>query len=145
MSVTSSFAKIRPRRGTLTQWSIENPLLDEGEFVIEVPDSGIGTGISKIKVGDGVHRYNELPYSLDGTSAASIIGGSVSSFNMIQLRAGTAEQWAEIDPIIATNEIVYDQTKNSIKIGDGTKRYSELSFINAGDLVVTEIDGGFEG
>ena len=72
--------------------------------------------ISKIKVGDGVHRYNELPYSLDGTSAASIIGGSVSSFNMIQLRAGTAEQWADIDPIIATNEIVYDQTKNSIKI-----------------------------
>ena len=54
MSVVSSFAKIRPRRGTLANWSAENPLLDEGEFVMEVPDSGIGTGLTKIKVGDNI-------------------------------------------------------------------------------------------
>ena len=144
MAVVSSFAKIRPRRGTLALWSAENPLLDEGEFVLEVPDSGIGTGISKIKVGDGIHRYNELPYSLDGTSAASIIGGSVTSFNMIQIRSGEASEWAEVDPILATNEIVYDKTYNSIKIGDGVTRYSELPFINSGG-VITDLNAGFEG
>lgn len=144
MSVVSSFAKIRPRRGTLSAWSLEDPILEEGEIAMEVPDSGVGTGISKMKVGDGIHKYTELPYSLDGTSAASIIGGSVTSFNMIQIRSGTNPEWAELDPVIATNEIVYDQTYNSIKIGDGTSRYSELSFINAGGIV-TEVNGGSEG
>jgi len=144
MSVVSSFAKIRPRRGTLANWSVENPLLDEGEFVMEVPDAGIGTGLTKIKVGDGIHRYNELPYSFDATSAASIIGGGVTSFNMIQIRSGSNSEWNEVDPIIATNEIVYDQTYNSIKIGDGVKRYSELSFINAA-AVLEDINAGSEG
>jgi hypothetical protein len=144
MSVVSSFAKIRPRRGTLAAWSLEDPILEEGEMVVEVPDTGIGTGISKMKIGDGIHHYTELPYSLDGTSAASIIGGSVSSFNMIQIRSGSSAEWAELDPIIATNEIVYDRSRNSIKIGDGVTRYSELPFINSGG-VLTDIDGGSEG
>lgn len=146
MPATSSFAKIRPRRGTLALWSSENPLLDEGEFVLEVPDSGIGTGISKIKVGDGIHRYNELPYSLDGTSAASITGGGVDveHCNLISIRSATSTDWLEIDPIIRTNEIVYDRTLNSIKIGDGVSHYSELSFINAGGII-TDLNAGFEG
>jgi len=146
MSVVSSFAKIRPRRGTLALWSSENPLLDEGEFVLEVPDSGIGTGISKVKVGDGIHRYNELPYSLDGTSATSIDGGSVVSYNTIKLRAGTDTQWREQDPVIRQNEIIYvtDPSINAIKVGDGVKRYSELGFINSGG-VINDLNGGNEG
>ena len=146
MSIVSSFAKIRPRRGTLTMWSIENPLLDEGEFVLEVPDSGIGTGLSKIKIGDGIHRYNELPYSMDGEAANEIIGGSVIEQNshLIQLRSGTAEEWAEQDPIIRKNEIVFDETYNSMKVGDGVHHYSELSFIYSGG-VITDLNGGNEG
>ena len=39
-----SFAKIRPRRSTKTEWELINPILMEGELGIEYPDSGIGTG-----------------------------------------------------------------------------------------------------
>lgn len=147
MSVVSTFAKIRPRRGTLSAWSTENPILDEGEFVIEVPNSGIGTGISKIKIGDGIHHYNELPYSMDGESASEIIGGGVIQQNahLIQLRSGTAAQWAAEDPVIRKNEIVFDETYNSFKIGDGVSRYTELNFIMAGGVIPTDLNGGNEG
>ena len=37
------YAKIRPRRGTATEWSILNPVLAEGELGVEFPDSGVGT------------------------------------------------------------------------------------------------------
>ena len=61
-----SFAKIRPRRGTANEWSSVNPILVEGEIGIEVPDSGVGTGKVKIKFGDGVKRWNDLPYGVTG-------------------------------------------------------------------------------
>ena len=135
-----SFAKIRPRRGTLTDWVAENPILDQGEIALEYPNEGIGSGLSKMKIGDGIRHYSDLPYSLDATSAASIIGGNVSSFNLIELRAGTETEWANIDPIIAENEIVFDRTNNSIKIGDGIHRYSELNYINSGGTFITDYD-----
>lgn len=59
-----SFAKIRPRRGTASEWSSVNPVLVEGEIGIEVPDSGVGTGTVKIKFGDGVNAWNDLPYGV---------------------------------------------------------------------------------
>ena len=62
-----AYAKIRPRRGTATQWRTANPVLLEGEQGIEVPDSGIGTGVVKIKFGDGVSAWNDLPYGVLST------------------------------------------------------------------------------
>jgi hypothetical protein len=43
------FVKLRPRRSTKTEWDLIDPVLKEGEFVIEVPDTGVGTGLSKFK------------------------------------------------------------------------------------------------
>lgn len=62
-----SFAKIRPRRGTATQWTTANPILAEGELAIEVPTEGVGTGLVKIKIGDGVTSWNDLPYAVEGS------------------------------------------------------------------------------
>lgn len=59
-----SFAKIRPRRGTASQWATIDPVLAEGEIGIEVPDSGVGTGAVNIKFGDGVKKWSELPYGI---------------------------------------------------------------------------------
>ena len=81
-----SFAKIRPRRGTLEDWVLENPILDQGEIAFEYPNTGIGTGYCRLKVGDGIRRYSELPYSLDATSAASIVGGSVADSHLISVK-----------------------------------------------------------
>ena len=57
-------AKIRPRRGTVTQWATVNPILAEGEIGIEFPNTGVGTGKAKIKFGDGKTRCNSLPYAV---------------------------------------------------------------------------------
>lgn len=126
-----SYSKIRPRRGTLYEWSTFNPILYEGELAVEYPASGIGTGLCKFKLGDGVTKYTNLPYAFDGTAAGAINGGSVDLFNLIQIRSGTAELWETIDPILALNEIAFDTTNKSFKMGDGNSTWNELDFINA--------------
>ena len=80
-----SFAKIRPRRGTASQWSNANPILTEGEIGIEVPSTGVGTGNVKIKFGDGSTHWNDLPYGLDNSNA----GGSSSDVISEKFIAGT--------------------------------------------------------
>lgn len=67
-------ARIRPRRGTATQWATVNPTLAEGEIGIEFPDTGIGTGLVKIKFGDGEKAWNDLPYGFDVDLIAEAIG-----------------------------------------------------------------------
>lgn len=150
MSIVSTFAKIRPRRGTRSLWSAENPVLEEGEFVLEVPDSGIGSGITKIKVGDGIKKYNQLPYALDGEAANAINGGGVigevgRDIHLIQLRSGTATAWETQNPVLAEHEIVFDETHYSFKVGDGIRPYKELPFIYSGGVITPDVDGGFEG
>jgi hypothetical protein len=50
---------IQLRLGTIAQWVAANTLLIDGEFGIEVnPD----TSTRRIKLGDGVLRWNQLPY-----------------------------------------------------------------------------------
>jgi hypothetical protein len=53
--------KLQVRRDTLDQWITVNPRLSEGEigFVIDT---------NKIKIGDGIHRWNDLPYIVADTT-----------------------------------------------------------------------------
>ena len=50
----------KPKRGSHNVIARINPLLEEGEVVFEYPESG-NRGLGLIKMGDGVHRYNDLP------------------------------------------------------------------------------------
>lgn len=127
-----AYAKIRPRRGTKYEFSIVNPILAEGELVVEVPESGVGTGLSKFKIGDGISKYNDLPYAFDGASASSIIGGSVEQFNLITFRSGSSELWELIDPILELGEPGFDSTENSLKVGDGIHKWTELDYLAGG-------------
>lgn len=47
--------RLQIRKGTSSEWALENPLLAEGEVGAEV-DGG------RLKVGNGVDRWNVLPY-----------------------------------------------------------------------------------
>ena len=129
-----SYAKIRPRRGTLYEWSTVNPILEHGELVVEYPDQGIGTGFCKFKIGDGTQHYNDLEYALDGASASGINGGGVETFHTICLRGGTEEEWTRVDPILQANEIAYDSTNNAFKVGDGTHKWSELKYTGSNSM-----------
>ena len=130
-----AYAKIRPRRGTEYEWASYNPVLAEGELAIQFPDSGIGTGLCKFKVGDGVSPWNNLVYAFDGTAASAIDGGGINATALIQVRSATANAWANANPILAEREIAFDITKNAIKIGNGSSRWNSLPYITAGTIM----------
>lgn len=123
------YAKIRPRRSTATEWSILNPVLAEGEMGVEVPDSGVGTGLSKFKFGDGYTQWNDLPYAFDANAAQAIYGGNPFVSRDICLRAGTTDEWETEDPILKYGEVVIDTTLRAFKIGDGEHSFIELEYI----------------
>ena len=63
-----AYVKIRPRRGTASQWEYANPILSEGEMAFEVPSTGVGTGLINIKQGDGQNSWNNLPYAFNAAT-----------------------------------------------------------------------------
>jgi hypothetical protein len=132
------YSVIKPRRGTLYENSVNNVLLDEGELIVEVPDTGVGTGLSKFKIGDGHSRYNDLPYAFNGASAASISGGDASETALIQFRADSTENWEAIDPVLALGEMGYDTIYKWFKVGDGEKRWTQLPWLR--DVMFAEGD-----
>lgn len=50
----------KPKRKKLAEWESENPVLSDGEIGIATN----GTSSEWIKVGDGVHHWNELPWKV---------------------------------------------------------------------------------
>lgn len=139
----TNYSKIRPRRGTAAQWSFTNPVLAYAEMGIEYPDTGLGTGVVKIKFGDGSTPWNDLEYGVNPTIAHAIYGGTPTSSNDIWLRSGTYSEWIQHDPVLGDGEIVYDKTNNSIIIGDGSHKFSELQYIKASTFISDEIDLDF--
>ena len=75
------YTYIRPRRDTASAWTTANPVLAEGEIGIEVPSTGVGSGIVKIKFGDGVTAWKNLPYGLE-------LDTLENDFNNLLLSAG---------------------------------------------------------
>ena len=132
-----SYAKIRPRRSTKTEWEMINPVLMEGELGIEYPDSGIGTGLCKFKLGDGFKSWSQLPYAFDAATAESIYGGTVSVFHNICLRTEAAYMIFFI-----LSEIIFDITKGAIKIGDGEHTFRQLEYIGYNWEMDQEYDFG---
>lgn len=72
-----SYYKIRPRGGTASQWSTANPVLAEREIGFEYPAGGLGTGLARMKMGNGATAWNDLPYA--DISIAGLIGDSETS------------------------------------------------------------------
>ncbi len=52
------------RRDTINNWTNANPILAEGEFGCEI--ESLNTTELKIKIGDGITPWNNLPYTLKG-------------------------------------------------------------------------------
>lgn len=59
---------LRPKRGkkkTATDKLTGTNVLVAGELFMEVPEKGVGKGPGKIKMGDGISDYKDLPYFID--------------------------------------------------------------------------------
>ena len=73
---------LRPRRGKKSTAESQNIVLKRGEVFFECPDTGVGTGKGKVKVGDGSTGYASLPYfmeNFDLDADTSVIGFTDSS------------------------------------------------------------------
>jgi hypothetical protein len=46
----------------------------------------------------------------------------------IQLRRGTAAQWAAANPILAAGEVGFITDENALKVGDGTTAWNSLDY-----------------
>ena len=136
------FVKLRPRRSTKVEWDLIDPVLKEGEFVIEVPDTGVGTGLSKFKIGDGYRKWSDLPYAFNAEAAEAIYGGNVSVSHDICLRSGTTDDWETINPVLKVGEIVFDITKCAFKCGDGEHVFKDLDYIGYSWEMDQEYDFG---
>ena len=63
------------------------------------------------------------------------------SEKILQLKRGTADRWATVNPILAVGEpgFVYDD--NKLKIGDGVTPWNELPYIEGSTGNLTPVDG----
>ena len=61
--------RIQLRRDSAAAWASNNPILASGEMGIELPV--VNTDPVKIKVGNGIHGWNTLPYQPTGSSEGS--------------------------------------------------------------------------
>jgi len=78
MPITNIANQFSPRRGAKT--AMNNPsnpqsaiVLKAGELFIEYPDTGVGTGACKVKVGDGTTQYKDLPYAIENDASGATI------------------------------------------------------------------------
>ena len=93
-----AYVRIRPRRSTRDEWEYYNPILAEGEIGIEVPDTGVGT--IKIKMGDGVTRWKDLPYGINLENIEDSIEKILKNKTVL----------AEDENTVETTEIILDPT-----------------------------------
>lgn len=61
--------RIQLRRDSAAAWASNNPILASGEMGIELPV--VNTDPVKIKVGNGIHNWNTLPYQPTGSSGGT--------------------------------------------------------------------------
>ena len=65
----------------------------------------------------------------------------------LTFRTGTTAEWMASDPVLRASEPAWDNTIRSLKIGDGTSRWSELNYLATDSrtiLVDSESENGFK-
>src|SRR5690349_24975574 len=86
-------ARFQIRRGTAAEWADVNPVLHKGE-------PGLETDTTKVKIGDGVTRWNDLDYSA-ALNLASVVAQSLSVETAARISADAALS-VRIDAISGT-------------------------------------------
>ena len=62
----------------------------------------------------------------------------------MQQRRGTAQQWTDADPILASGEIGFETDTTKFKIGDGVNHWSDLTYYVSADGIADLVDGAPE-
>ena len=92
-----------PHRGGKTKMTTgagASKVLANGELFVEYPDTGVGSGKSKIKIGDGVTAYSSLPYAL-GETSTDLITYSESTATTVAQALNEAASGSSLATIVA--------------------------------------------
>lgn len=85
----------RPRRGMKSTMAGDKAslVLESGELFLEYPDTGVGTGASRFKIGDGTTEYSNLPYATPFIFTIQKNGSAVNPNvnGVVNLTIGTAD------------------------------------------------------
>ena len=73
-----SVKPFKPRRILKSKAASLNPVLEAGEFIVEVPDTGVGTGPCRMKMGDGTSAYDKLPYMDKEVEAVDVAASTIA-------------------------------------------------------------------
>ena len=102
---------LRPRRGKKTTAIAEDIVLARGEFFLENPETGTGTGFGNIKIGDGETVYSQLPYFINGSTP------------------GTAYAICSTDPAVKDKTAIVQNTA-TWELQTGTIVYVKFDYTN---------------
>ena len=138
-------ARIRQKRDTAANWTNNNPVLLNGELIV-VETS---TGAIRLKVGDGVKTFNQLPF-LDETLRALITDVDNNNSAVVMTKNGES-QLLDTFNIVKLSEEEYNQLIDSntldpdtlyFTVGAGDEKYSKVilkDLINNAEDEVLEI------
>lgn len=144
---------LRPRRGKFN--SAKNKLngdnkLTEGEIFFEVPDTGVGTGQGKIKMGDGVTTsYEALPYfinldgylKLDTTTFAVTTGSQTTIDNCLTEITNNNKLTDKMSATVKAIDLLNNNIPNDLVNGADNKIYLKTSKGTKGNgIIVNYID-----
>jgi hypothetical protein len=120
-NITNIFTKIVLRNDVIDNWKASRIILEKGEPALEMDFARM---TSRMKIGDGIHTFNELPYStITPNDIQDMIDKSVDAagnINSIVLSPGTDNGTIKL----TVNDIVYD---NIPITGLGSAAYTNTS------------------
>lgn len=137
--------RIRQKRDTAANWTSNNPVLLNGELIV-VETS---TGAIRLKVGDGVKTFNQLPF-LDEALRALITDVDNNNSAVVMTKNGES-QLLDTFNIVKLSEEEYNQLIDSntldpdtlyFTVGAGDEKYSKVilkDLINNAEDEVLEI------
>lgn len=121
--------RIRQKRDTAANWTSNNPVLLNGELIV-VETS---TGAIRLKVGDGVKTFNQLPF-LDETLRALITDVDNNNSAVVMTKNGESQlldtfnivklSEEEYNQLIASNTL--DPDTLYLTVGEGDEKYSKV-------------------
>lgn len=114
--------RMQQRRGTETQWTTANPILNIGEI-------GFESDTNKFKIGDGVNHWDDLPYFLDADSIGTSLDGYIPD-TLLGAPNGVAQLNSSgklvSDQIPNVDEITQDAINAALVAGTGLdKTYND--------------------
>ena len=131
--------RIQLRRDSAAAWASNNPILASGEMGIELPV--VNTDPVKIKVGNGIHNWNTLPYQPTGSSgtwatlAANTFTGTQTAPKVV---ATFVDKLLTVTPNAGnSNTVTIDTDLNTSFIVDNTSSTGNITIAFAGKAGVT--------